>query len=410
MSGAQGARAVLAYPEQLGLEDELAFGASRSSKSVSVLKDQLHTGPPTGAAVEPENRRTWSGLLAGDGSLVRHNMMSALEHDSQMVLNLAFGPRHGQLCGTALQYSDCVVSAYPGWLSLSQWELLQQQSQTNGHTLYGVSLYRCQPVIRHLRALLRNGVLGPLFNLRGTYVQSMQFAPTIQRISSRPRDGANSEASGASAVPLDERSLGAMAAELAILYQWLLGSKVHRILAHRKRVEEINPRRQEGASRSAQSQSRADAVIEVQSRSEESRSIETELTPSELSVSVMVQLEDGTIGSFSLLQTTAQSAAEHHLVLGFDGPMGSLDWDQSAPEQMTLQLSNPTAGYRLVPAATAVPGHWQWRDVLRDCDMQGLVGHDELAQWVQLSAAALHSLQSSAWVTVGQMTAERSSL
>ncbi len=398
-------RAVLAYPSQLGQLDpaQVPSAASRRPNN-GALRSEM-------SAQRIGYQRVWTGLRQPDGSLVQQNTEYVLEHGSDMTFNLVFGPRHGQFCHAAARYGANLVSAYPGWLTPQELRDVERQLAANGGSLFGLNVYRCQPVMHHLRYLLSSGVLGPLFNLRGMYVQSLQFP------SARENSGGGSAAIAAAAAKrqdLEDRSLGSMAAESAMLYQWLVGSPVSRILAHRKRLEEINPRHSrfpEPNIATLEGENADRPVVLGDSPASTSAAAHSEMgdgPPAECSVSVMVQLQNGTIGSFSLLQTTVQSAAEHHLVMGFDGTLGALDWDQSQPEQLMLQLKEPKARYRLVPPNPVLAGRWQWRTVIGDCQRDVLVGGAELAQWVRLAEAAVQSLRSRSWTTVEQPTGDGS--
>lgn len=167
--------------------------------------------------------------------------------------------------------------------------------------------YRLNPMPQHARAMIARGLLGDIWNVRGTYVQDWLLYPTDYNWRIQAKE------SGAS------RCFGDIGSHWCDLAQTLLGAHVTELIAETMQVfpQRKRPRREIEAF----------AGKELRPKDYITYDVDTEDA-----AMVIMRFSNGATGSV----VTSQVSAGHknHFTIAVDGSKCSIAWDQERPNEL----------------------------------------------------------------------------
>ena len=169
--------------------------------------------------------------------------------------------------------------------------------------------YRFNPVIQHARLMIRDGLLGTLWNVRGTYVQDWLINETDYNWRINP------EHTGAS------RCFGDIGSHWCDMVQMLMGAQVTEVIAETMIVYKTRKR--------PKREIEAFAGKMLTAEDYDSYPVSTE----DLAV-VMMKFSNGAVGSTTTSQISA--GCKNGFTFAIDGSKCSIRWNQERPNELWI--------------------------------------------------------------------------
>jgi predicted dehydrogenase len=227
----------------------------------------------------------------------------------QVVHNCTPNHLHFQVNKDILAAGKHVISEKPLAMTTAESKELVRLANESG-LINGVSFnYRYYPLIQHARAMVKNGQVGDVFALHGSYLQDWLYLPTDWNWRLIP------EFSG------ESRAVADVGSHWCDLMQFVTGQTITKVFADLRTVHKT--------------------------RMKPKKEVETyagkQLTPSDYEpqeintedyASVLFELSGGAHGVFTVCQVAA--GRKNRLYFELDGSKCALAWDQEKPEEMWI--------------------------------------------------------------------------